>query len=82
MILLYKQNPLEKFFIFTIYQNYTLTLITISFNLSWATGNKKSCAALLGKVPMLLFGNVAKLLLKGNQKPLYQVTLHARMSSI
>ena len=23
---LYKQNPLEKFFIFTIYQNYTLAL--------------------------------------------------------
>ena len=29
LIQLYKQNPLEKFFIFTIYQNYTLAL---SFN--------------------------------------------------
>ena len=26
LIQLYKQNPLEKFFIFTIYQNYTLAL--------------------------------------------------------
>ena len=27
LIQLYKQNPLEKFLIFTIYQNYTLALI-------------------------------------------------------
>ena len=27
LIQLYKQDPLEKFFIFTIYQNYTLALI-------------------------------------------------------
>ena len=26
IVQLYKQNPLEKFFIFTIYQNYTLAL--------------------------------------------------------
>ena len=26
LIKLYKQNPLDKFFIFTIYQNYTLAL--------------------------------------------------------
>ena len=29
----YEQYPLEKFFIFTIYQNYTLALIFISDNL-------------------------------------------------
>ena len=28
LIQLYKQNQLEKFFIFTIYQNYTLALST------------------------------------------------------
>ena len=27
LVQLYKQNPLEKFFIFTIYPNYTLALI-------------------------------------------------------
>ena len=27
---LYKQNPAEKFFIFTIYQNYTLALISLT----------------------------------------------------
>ena len=27
LVQLYKQNPLEKFFIFTIYQNYTLALM-------------------------------------------------------
>ena len=30
LIQLYKQNPLEKFFVFTIYQNYT----SIGFNIS------------------------------------------------
>ena len=29
LIQLYKQSPLEKFFLFTIYQNYTLALIII-----------------------------------------------------
>ena len=38
-IQLYKQNPLEKFFIFTIYQNYTLALMsqahTFMNTISW-----------------------------------------------
>ena len=35
LIQLYKQDPLEKFFIFTIYQNYTLALkcVYIDFQL-------------------------------------------------
>ena len=31
LVQLYKQNPLEKFFISTIYQNYTLALIVIIY---------------------------------------------------
>ena len=31
LVQLYKQNPLEKFVIFTIYQNYTVALTIISF---------------------------------------------------
>ena len=44
LIQLYKQNPLEKFLIFTIYQNYTLALsLFLNFykrktdNLGWFT---------------------------------------------
>ena len=33
---LYKQNPLEKLFIFTIYQNYTLALLKSVFDLKLA----------------------------------------------
>ena len=32
---LYKQNPLEKFFIFTIYQNYTLALMGLVNKVLW-----------------------------------------------
>ena len=40
----YEQYPLEKFFIFTIYQNYTLALITYFKNPGWI---------LMNLVPML-----------------------------
>ena len=42
LMLLYKQNSLENFFIFYIYQNYTLALINIFFFLTAQHGTQKA----------------------------------------
>ena len=49
LVQLFKQNPLEKFFIFTIYQNYTLALTLILFS-SHLHNNRNVQILLLGPV--------------------------------
>ena len=59
LIQLYKQNPLEKFFIFTIYRNYTLALnnvfklLTRLEHLSWMRGSVLRPCCLWSRLPDL-----------------------------
>ena len=39
LVQLYKQNPLEKVFIFTIYQNYTLAFTLLRFSFIFGHGH-------------------------------------------
>ena len=75
----YEQYPLEKFFIFTIYQNYTLALMTFK------THRKSSHSFVLQMIQMCSFHIVTRITLiniMNNELKLVQSWIHANKLSL